>query len=1043
MIMAVHLHVHSNFSFGRGASSIEALCAAAAGRGIEAMAITDCNGLYGATEFVQIARDCGIRPIMGAEVDDADGHRAVLLAKDRQGYARLCRIITARHLRGSFSLPAMLAGGRKGLFVITDHLPLLAFLLSEEGGDRSGMLVEVPPRLEHFAAPLSPSGFTRGRLIRFARKARLGMLAAHPVHFAHPGGWELACVVKSIFDNSSVHKVLRDKNEFSALSWLIDDAMLERGTEDIPGALRAAREVAGQCTYVPESGRVLLPRYSEQDGGARLCEDSMGMLRERCADGMRMRYGARPAAKNLRRLEGELGMIEKTHYADYFLIVADIAGFARSSGIPMCGRGSAAGALVSYVLGITDVDPVKLNLSFERFLHEGRKDPPDVDMDFAWNRRDEVIDFVYRRFGRERVAAISTHVNFAARGALREVAKSMGLSEAQASSVSKLLPWHMSAKRIEEVAGSVVRHEPWKTVVRYAAALDGFPKHLGIHVGGLVVTPGPLADYIPAQKAAKGIVITQWDMIGVEKAGLLKIDVLGNRSLAVIADALGDIAAAGAAKDPSRGAAFLQEVEDGGNGKGVGNAKRVELCCGDRLDHEERIAGMMAAGNSFGCFYVESPAMRGLLRKLRCDTFEGLVAASSVIRPGVSSSGMMRQYIERARGKPFAYIHPEMEKLLGETFGVMVYQEDVMKVAHHLGGLSWADGDMMRRTMSGKRGGRPLERFRQRFLEGATARGIGAKTAEEIWRQMESFAGYSFCKAHSAAFAEVSMRTLFLRAYWPAEFMAAVLSNFGGYYGSSAYVSECRRMGLEVLCPSVNESEVRFTGSGGSVRVGLVQVAKLRRDAAAGIVEERRRAGRLCSFEELVKRMKGKLGKDELESMIMAGALDEFDPDGNRRKLLWEGARLMAGKPPPQTGASLPCFTMDAPVRAKMEIDALGFAVVCHPMKLVRPRIRKHATGVLEARFLGDHVGRRVTLAGIEVTTKPIRTSKGRPMAFTTMEDETALFEVTFFPRLYKRLSRLIAWSSGPYLVTGKVDDDFGHVSLIGESIRPINSPTG
>ncbi|MFH1436904.1 MAG: DNA polymerase III subunit alpha, partial [Pseudomonadota bacterium] len=1025
--MTVHLHVHSNFSFGRGASSIEALCAAAAGRGIEAMAITDRNGLYGATEFVQAARDCGIRPVIGAEVDDADGHRAVLLARDRQGYARLCRIITARHIRGSFSLPAELAGGRKGLFVITDHLPMLAFLLSEEGGDRSGMFVEVPPRLEHFAAPLSPSGFTRGRLIRFARKARLGMLAAHPVHFAHPDDWELACVVKSIFDNSSVHKVLRDKNEFSALSWLIDDAMLERGAEDIPGALRAAREVAAQCAYVPESGRVLLPRYSEHDGGGRPCDDSMGMLRERCADGMRMRYGASPPAKNLRRLARELGMIEKTRYADYFLIVSDIAGFARSSGIPMCGRGSAAGALVSYVLGVTDVDPVKLNLSFERFLHEGRKDPPDVDMDFAWNRRDEVIDFVYRRFGRERVAAISTHVNFAARGALREVAKAWGLSEAQASSVSKLLPWHMSAKRIGEAAGSVVRHEPWKTVVRHAAALDGFPKHLGIHVGGMVVTPGPLADYIPAERAPKGIVITQWDMIGVEKAGLLKIDVLGNRSLSVIADALGDIAEAGAAKDLSRGGALLREVDEGGNGtcKGAGGAKRVELRCGDRLDGEERIAGMMAAGNSFGCFYVESPAMRGLLRKLRCRTFEGLVAASSVIRPGVSSSGMMRQYIERARGKTFAYLHPEMEKLLGETFGVMVYQEDVMKVAHHVGGLSWADGDMMRRTMSGKRGGRPLDQYRQRFLEGATARGIGAKTAEEIWRQMESFAGYSFCKAHSAAFAEVSMRALFLRAYWPAEFMAAVLSNFGGYYGSSAYVSECRRMGLEVLRPSVNESEVRFTGSGGGVRVGLVQVAKLSRDAAAGIVEERRRAGRFSSFEELVGRMKGKLGRGELESMIMAGALDEFDPDGNRRKLLWEGARLTAGKPPPRSGASLPRFAMDAPARAKMEIDALGFAVACHPMELVRPQIRKQAPHVMEARLLAGRVGRRVTLAGIEVTTKPIRTSKGQPMALATMEDETALFEVTFFPRLYGKTSRLLAWSSGPYLVTGKVDDDF------------------
>jgi error-prone DNA polymerase len=1022
--MTVHLHVHSNFSFGLGASPIADLCAAASRRGIETLAVTDRNGLYGAMELVERAAAFGLHAVMGAEVDDGEGRRAVLLAADRRGYGRLCRIITARHTAPRFSLAAFLAEDMEGMVAVTDSIPLLEFLLSAAGRTRD-IYVEVPPRFEPYGAVRSPSGFSRTHLAAFARKAGLPAVVAHPVHFADPGDRDLACMLRSIFTNASYHRVRRSPgDDLCASSWLVDGETLRRGAEDIPGAFRSALEIARRCTYLPGTGGMLLPRHPGSDGyGA-----SVALLRARCAEGLRDRFGAAPPAAAVRRLRYELEMITSMNLADYFLIVSDIASFARGRSIPMCGRGSAAGSLVSYVLGITDVDPVRENLSFERFLHTGRKDPPDVDMDFAWDRRDEVIDFVYRRFGAERVAAISTHVTFGARGALREVARAMGLSDAQVSGVARLIPWHASAGSIGRICGSAVEDEPWKSVVALAARLDGYPKHLGIHVGGMVVCPGPLADYLPVEIAPKGIAITQWEMTGVEKAGLLKIDILGNRSLSVIDDVLDDVSRDAGTR---RRALAMPFFRDGGTGG------RLELAGGDRLDADPEVRELLRTGGSFGCFYVESPAMRGLLRKLRCDTFRGLVAASSVIRPGVASSGMMRQYIERARGRPFRHLHPVMEKLLGETFGVMVYQEDVMRLAYHVGGLSWEDGNLMRKAMSGKRGGVPVERYRDRFLDGAVRRGLPPDVAREIWRQMASFAGYSFCKAHSAAFAEVSMRALLLRAHFPAEFMAAVLSNHGGYYGTSAYVSECRRMGLRVLPPSVNASEVRCTGRGRSVRVGLGEVAKLGAETAVRIVEERRVGGAFASLEAFLLRMKGRIARDETEGLVMAGALDEFERNGNRRLLLWECARLSAPRAPSLDGSrALPSIGFDRRAKAAMEVEALGFPLCCHVMELVRPSLAKLRP--VEARSLTALRGRKVTVAGMVVTLKPISTSKGEAMSFVSMEDETAIFEVTLFPSAYRKSRRLLAWSAGPYVVRGTVDDDFGHISVIGEEIRPI-----
>ncbi|MCK4299269.1 MAG: DNA polymerase III subunit alpha, partial [Planctomycetes bacterium] len=406
-----------------------------------------------------------------------------------------------------------------------------------------------------------------------------------------------------------------------------------------------------------------------------------------------------------RQLEHELGIIAGMGYADYFLVVADIVRYARQEGIPTCGRGSAANSVVAYTLGLTHVDPLAHDLYFERFLNQGRSDAPDVDIDFSWRDRDRVLEYAYRTYGEERVAMIATLVTFQGRAAVREVAKVHGLPEGEIAEVTKRLGWFAGARQLREkiatnprFRGIDLTEEPWNTVLAAAEQLDDFPRHLGVHPGGIVIAPGRMTDHVPVERATKGLVITQWDMYPVEDAGLVKIDLLGNRSLAVIEDACNDV-------DRFHGHKIsyvhFNPTED--------RATRV----------------LVGRGDTVGCFYVESPATRGLLRKLDCDDFDTLVAASSIIRPGVSSSGMMQAYIERHNGAPFTYLHPKMEELLGDTYGVMCYQEDVIKVAHHFAGLDLGEADVLRRVMSGKSrdGGKRMRDLKAKFFANCKDKG--------------------------------------------------------------------------------------------------------------------------------------------------------------------------------------------------------------------------------------------------------------------------------------------------------------------------------
>lgn len=1023
----VHLRVRSHYSFHYGVDGPVALCRAARELGFKALALTDINGLYGVIPFVKAARECGLKPILGAEIR-AGRNQATVLARNGRGYTWLSRLLTDRHLEGRFSLAHRLSELPEDCILLSSDLPLLEHLVSVRGRHalylalgpgrpnaqlaRTARRLDLPLAATGDVAFVAPEGYATHRLLRaiglLCGLADLDEGCANPPAMPHsPSG---APPGRPTGLPGAPSKAGQDASEAALAprsAYLASTEEMNRRFTAFPEALENTARLADACEDVLRLGQKRLPRYPAAGG------DAPSLLARRSRAGARKRYG-RLTARVLNRLNHELNIITRMGYADYFLLVADIAAFARRRQIPSCGRGSAANSIVSYALYLTHVDPLAYGLFFERFLNEGRTDMPDVDLDFSWKGRDLVLEHVYGQYGRDRVAMIATHVTFGLRGAVREIAKVHGLPVADINGVTGRLPWRLKpgdtaeslARGHPKCRSLHLEDAPWPAIFAAAAHLDGTPRHLGIHCGGIVIAPEPLAGIVPLERSSNGMVITQWDMYPVEAAGLVKIDLLGNRGLAVVDDGFRNVATQGGPRmDPTDFSPLTDPAT-------------VDL---------------IRRGDTMGSFYIESPAMRGLLTKLDCRTYPELVAASSVIRPGVSSSGMMQQFIERHHGKPFTYLHPLLEELLSETYGVMVYQEDVIKVAHALAGMSLAEADGLRKSMSKKRNWERIARYRERFLSGARSQGVSGKVAQEIWRQIESFAGYSFCKAHSASFALLSFQSAYLRAHHPAEFMAAVLSNGGGYYAPFAYVSEARRMGLELRLPCVNESDSDWTGTAGWIRVGLRQLKGLSRSGRLTLLAAREQDGPFASLDDLLFRVP--LAPSDVETLIRVGALDALESGASRPELMWRALRWKGT--PGATGCLLfqaapggrgfPVPEYDRRTQLAMEYDALGFLVSAHPLTLFRESIE--GLPLVRARELARQVGKPVTLVGWQVTAKPIRTSRGEPMEFISFEDTTAIYEATLFPRAYRRLAHRTL-TRGPYLVRGRVEEDSGHVTV-------------
>ncbi len=821
-------------------------------------------------------------------------------------------------------------------------------------------------------------------------------------------------------------------------AWLRPAADLARHFPDCPEALTLADELAERCQYRIPIGRVVAPRFAEAD-------DALLRLRTLAYEGAQRRYGTiAPITRN--RLEHELAIIGQKAFADYFLVVHDIV----QHGPTHCGRGSVANSIVSYCLGITHVDPLGAGLLFERFLNPERKDPPDIDLDFPWDERDQILAWVFRRYPHPRAAMVANHNCFRLRGALREVAKVHGRPPGEIREITRRFPWFSDeAGAIEDLLATHPNFQGldlpkvWQELARMAQPLVGTPRHLSLHPGGVVIVPTALTDYVPVEPAAKEldghpdltVPVIQFEKDGAEDAGLVKIDLLGNRSLAVIRDAIAAVA--------------------------VNTGRRIDYTANDP-DDDEPTRALFRTGRTMGVFYTESPASRQLCAKSRAESFELLVLNTSIIRP--ASNRYIRTYLERLHGAPYEPLDPSLRDTLAETFGVMVYQEDVVNVCAAFAGLPLSTGDGLRKALSKKRPGKALAAYADEFFAGARSLERDPETAGKVWEMVLSFAGYSFCKGHSCSYIRVAQHSCYLRAHYPAEFMAAVLANGGGFYAPFAYVAEAMRMGLTVRPPDVNASRFRTTGAGAEVRIGFQFIKGLSADAVARIEAATGERGtgngeRGCAVPFSVPRspftslpdFRARTGiqPDDLRLLVKVGACDAIAAGWTRPMMLWaidaevgekgkrgngetDGGTAAAASPLLRFSASpavsLPALKEYRPDRRRQtEYELLGFTTDSHPMALYRELVGR--LRIVPSTELERHVGQSVLCAGMLTTSKHVATRQDEPMEFATFDDGHGLIESVLFPEIFRRRGHVL-YDQGPFVFRGKVEQEFGAISV-------------
>jgi DNA-directed DNA polymerase III PolC len=721
----VHLNVHSHYSKGWGIPTIEELCLTAKALGMQKLALTDTNGLYGLMFFVQTARETGIKPLIGSELVSG-GRRAVLLVKNRQGYINLSRLISACHCHQDFDLPRCLNEKRDGLIIFSDDFKLLKAL---KRGGTEDLFVEMSP------------GYQMAPCYAFSRKSGIPPVATNRVHLIGRDQFQLHRILRAVALNSKISKLTdadtcREHNILNAPHTMIDQF------PHAPAAIVNTIRIADACLSDWDFRQIIFPRFEEMDD-----REAFDRLYQATLEGCRNRYGEITQAVR-ERVEHEMRIIREKNFAHYFLVVADMTKRARRS----CGRGSAAASIVSYALGITHVDPIRHNLFFERFLNLGRMDPPDIDVDFAWDERDQVIDYVFAKYGNRRAAMVANHNTFGARSAVREVAKVFGLTEKEIGEITGKMGFGW---RLWKVRETLSRHprmrgiqfkKPWDEILSAAVRLEAHFNHLSTHCGGLVVVPDEIRRHCPVEISASGRQVLQWEKDSVEEGGLVKIDILGNRSLAVIRDAID-----------------LVERNEG---------RRIDYARLNPVDDPQTVR-VFYQGDTFGVFYFESPATRQVLTKvrsgipfedyLRMDHFHLNVVVTSIIRPASNQS--IRTWVARLHGQPWDSPHPLLRPVLEETLGVMVFQEQLSLAAIHLAGFDPAEADTLRKVVSKKHKEKKLRDFYARFVQGARDKGVGLKVIEEIWQMMMGFDGYSFCKPHSASYTMVAYKSAFLRAF--------------------------------------------------------------------------------------------------------------------------------------------------------------------------------------------------------------------------------------------------------------------------------------
>lgn len=1049
-----HLHVHTEYSLLDGSNKIKEYVEKIKALGMTAGAITDHGVMYGVIDFYKAAREAGINPVLGCEVYVAPGSRLdremvhgedryyhlVLLAENNTGYSNLMKIVSKGFVEGYYYKP------RVDMEVLEKYHEGIIALSACLAGEVQRNLVrgmyeeakEVAYRYErcfgkgNFFLELQDHGIPEQKLVnqqllRMSQETGIELVATNDVHYTNAEDAEPHDILLCLQTGKKLAD--EDRMRYEGGQYYVKSE--EEMKSLFPYALQAlenTQKIADRCHVEIEFGHTKVPHFEVPEG-----YDSWTYLNKLCHEGLDKRYGA-DAPKYLQKLDDELAVIKNMGYVDYFLIVWDFIHYAREHDIMVGpGRGSAAGSLVSYTTGITDIDPVRYNLIFERFLNPERVSMPDIDVDFCFERRQEVIDYVVEKYGKDCVTQIVTFGTLAARGVIRDVGRVMDLPYNFVDTIAKAIPNELgitidkALMMNPELRGMYESDESVKKLIDMSRRLEGLPRHTSMHAAGVVISQKPMDEYVPLSRASDGTITTQFTMTTIEELGLLKMDFLGLRTLTVIQNAV-----------------RLAEKSSG---------KKIDMNAIDYND--KKVLDSLGTGKTDGVFQLESAGMKNFMKELKPQSLEDVIAGISLYRPGPMD--FIPAYIKgKDHPESITYDCPELEPILAPTYGCIVYQEQVMQIVRDLAGYTWGRSDLVRRAMSKKKG-KVMEQERKNFVygnpeenvPGCIARGIDEKVANKIYDNMIDFAKYAFNKSHAAAYAVVAYQTAYLKYYYPVEFMAALMTSvLDNTSKVSEYIYTCRQMGIAILPPDINEGEGGFSVSGQAIRYGLSAIKSIGRPVIDAIVEERKIRGPFTTLKDFITRLSGReVNKRTIENFIKAGALDGLE--GNRRqKMMIYGSLLdalnqekkttMAGQmtlfdiAPEEDKAEyeikLPNVEeYDKEVLLGFEKEVLGIYISGHPLEEYMERLKKNTNAVTTDFVLDEETGTlkvsdgaKVRIGGM-ITDKVIKyTKSNKAMAFITLEDLVGTVEIIIFPKDYERYAKYLE-NDAKVFVEGRV----------------------
>ena len=1049
-----HLHVHTEYSLLDGSNKIKEYVEKIKALGMTAGAITDHGVMYGVIDFYKAAREAGINPVLGCEVYVAPGSRLdremvhgedryyhlVLLAENNTGYSNLMKIVSKGFVEGYYYKP------RVDMEVLEKYHEGIIALSACLAGEVQRNLVrgmyeeakEVAYRYErcfgkgNFFLELQDHGIPEQKLVnqqllRMSQETGIELVATNDVHYTNAEDAEPHDILLCLQTGKKLAD--EDRMRYEGGQYYVKSE--EEMKSLFPYALQAlenTQKIADRCHVEIEFGHTKVPHFEVPEG-----YDSWTYLNKLCHEGLDKRYGA-DAPKYLQKLDDELAVIKNMGYVDYFLIVWDFIHYAREHDIMVGpGRGSAAGSLVSYTTGITDIDPVRYNLIFERFLNPERVSMPDIDVDFCFERRQEVIDYVVEKYGKDCVTQIVTFGTLAARGVIRDVGRVMDLPYNFVDTIAKAIPNELGITIDKallmnpELRGMYESDESVKKLIDMSRRLEGLPRHTSMHAAGVVISQKPMDEYVPLSRASDGTITTQFTMTTIEELGLLKMDFLGLRTLTVIQNAV-----------------RLAEKSSG---------KKIDMNAIDYND--KKVLDSLGTGKTDGVFQLESAGMKNFMKELKPQSLEDVIAGISLYRPGPMD--FIPAYIKgKDHPESITYDCPELEPILAPTYGCIVYQEQVMQIVRDLAGYTWGRSDLVRRAMSKKKG-KVMEQERKNFVygnpeenvPGCIARGIDEKVANKIYDNMIDFAKYAFNKSHAAAYAVVAYQTAYLKYYYPVEFMAALMTSvLDNTSKVSEYIYTCRQMGIAILPPDINEGEGGFSVSGQAIRYGLSAIKSIGRPVIDAIVEERKIRGPFTTLKDFITRLSGReVNKRTIENFIKAGALDGLE--GNRRqKMMIYGSLLdalnqekkttMAGQmtlfdiAPEEDKAEyeikLPNVEeYDKEVLLGFEKEVLGIYISGHPLEEYMERLKKNTNAVTTDFVLDEETGTlkvsdgaKVCIGGM-ITDKVIKyTKNNKAMAFITLEDLVGTVEIIIFPKDYERYAKYLE-NDAKVFVEGRV----------------------